>query len=180
MHSVQFHGGPNWGCKGGSAPPRKIQSYNTFQMWNWRVKSIKKLVCCFFLLVLFEGEINNYLQGNWTVCETLKYSRIQMIWIYSSNFAAPPPRSSSRGGDRKKFRAYLPPRPLPRFISVYFLGLTVQRYVMVASNKQEFQCKSHINIRLNEKSKLLKNSMFENNSLNLEWIDWDFVHNNNT
>ena len=40
--------GRNKGGQGGSAPPpTRTQSYHTFQIWNWRVKNIKKLVCCF-------------------------------------------------------------------------------------------------------------------------------------
>ena len=44
--------------KGGrSSPPPITQSSHTFQIWNWRVENIIKLVCSFLLLVLFEGEI---------------------------------------------------------------------------------------------------------------------------
>ena len=37
------------------------------------------LVCCFSLLVLFEGKINQYLQGNKNVCVPVKYPRSQML-----------------------------------------------------------------------------------------------------
>ena len=51
------------------APPLELRAINnTFQIWNGRVKIIKKLVCCFFLLVLFEEEI--------------RYSTCKVIGLY--------------------------------------------------------------------------------------------------
>ena len=80
------------GGEGGSDPQTCNSEQKHSNLKLIREKNIKKLVCCFCLLVLFEGEIKYYLQGNWTVCVPLKYRRSQMFSIYSSNFAPPPPR----------------------------------------------------------------------------------------
>ena len=50
-----------WGTK-------KLRAITLFKSETAKSEEHKKLVRCFFLLVLFEGHIKYYLQGNWTVC----------------------------------------------------------------------------------------------------------------
>ena len=65
--------------QGGSASPR-TQSHDTFKILNWRVKNIKKIVCCFFCC--------------FKVSYTYASSPINQIFcIYIQNLP-PPPKSS--------------------------------------------------------------------------------------
>ena len=77
----------------GQCPLKPVKGGELWHFSNLKLISEehKKLVCCFFMIVLCEGEIKQYFQGNWTVCVPLKYPRSQMLWIYPFPPRAPPP-----------------------------------------------------------------------------------------
>ena len=77
----------------GQCPLKPVKGGELWHFSNLKLISEehKKLVCCFFMIVLCEGEIKQYFQGNWTVCVPLKYPRSQMLWIYPFPPRVPPP-----------------------------------------------------------------------------------------
>ena len=78
-----------WGTK-------KLRAITLFKSETAKSEEHKKLVRCFFLLVLFEGHIKYYLQGNWTVCVvcTFKVLKKPKGLNLKLKFCHPPTRNS--------------------------------------------------------------------------------------
>ena len=78
----------------------------------------------FFLLDLFEEDIKQYLQVNWTVCTFIRITRMpdtQEAKCFEFKVQMSPPRVSQGGGKQNLW--YFAQFSPPRFISVYALGI---------------------------------------------------------
>ena len=74
---------------------------------------------CFFLLDLFEEDIKQYLQVNWTVCTFIRITRMpdtQEAKCFEFKVQMSPPRVSQGGGANKIYGASRNFRPLDLFL----------------------------------------------------------------